>query len=204
MKTLYLVRHGETEYNRLGMVQGRGIDSSLNVLGRAQALALWQHYQRVPLDAVVTSSLQRTHQTVHHFIESGLPWIATDLIDEISWGEHEGRPFSSANKGQYEALKAAWINGDWDAKLPFGESLRDLTERLRAFLDELTQRPEERLLICSHGRTLTCLVTLLQHYTFAQTDTLRIENTGVSKGVFVAPDHAMTFEFINDLSHLAL
>ena len=44
MKQLYIIRHGETELNRLGIVQGRGVDASLNETGITQAEAFFQKY----------------------------------------------------------------------------------------------------------------------------------------------------------------
>lgn len=202
MKTLYLVRHGETDYNRKRIVQGRGIDSDLNATGRAQAQALWAHYRTAPIERVITSSLKRTHQTAQHFIQSGLPWEATPLIDEISWGIHEGAISTPQNALEYQALVQAWSDGDYQARLPKAESAQDLADRLQEFVQYLTQQPETHFLICSHGRTLCCLITLLQQLPLAQMRQFRIENTSVSKGLFLPPT-AIQFEFINDLTHLA-
>ena len=52
MKELYIIRHGETELNRLGIVQGRGINSDLNDTGRAQAEAFYQYYKETKFDAL--------------------------------------------------------------------------------------------------------------------------------------------------------
>jgi probable phosphoglycerate mutase len=57
-KTIYLIRHGETDFNRQGIVQGSGVDSDLNELGRAQAEAFFQSYQNVNFDKVYTSALK--------------------------------------------------------------------------------------------------------------------------------------------------
>ena len=46
IKDIYLIRHGETDYNRLGVVQGSGIDADLNELGQRQAKAFFDHYHR--------------------------------------------------------------------------------------------------------------------------------------------------------------
>ena len=59
-KTIYLIRHGETDYNRRGVVQGSGIDSDLNEMGRAQAMAFFQAYQHVPFAKLYISGL-KTH-----------------------------------------------------------------------------------------------------------------------------------------------
>ena len=74
VKDIYLIRHGETEYNRKGVVQGSGIDADLNDLGQKQAAAFFAHYQDLPIDKIYTSVLRRTHQSVKGFIEKGLPW----------------------------------------------------------------------------------------------------------------------------------
>jgi len=59
-KTIYLIRHGETDFNRRGVVQGSGVDSDLNDMGRAQAQAFFQAYQHVPFEKLYVSGLKRT------------------------------------------------------------------------------------------------------------------------------------------------
>src|SRR5690606_28201169 len=61
--TLYLVRHGETDYNRASIMQGRRVDARLNAVGRAQAAALARRFARAPLDAIYTSTLARARET---------------------------------------------------------------------------------------------------------------------------------------------
>ena len=73
-KTIYLIRHGETDHNRNGIVQGSGVDTILNDWGKAQAEAFYDAYQHVPFDKIYTSKLQRTVQSVQEFIDSGVPW----------------------------------------------------------------------------------------------------------------------------------
>lgn len=85
-KELYIIRHAETELNRLGIVQGRGVDSDLNDTGRAQAAAFFERYKTVAFDKIYTSELKRTHQTVQQFIDLGLPWEQELGLDELAWG----------------------------------------------------------------------------------------------------------------------
>ena len=84
MKELYIIRHGETELNRLGIVQGRGVDASLNDTGIAQGKAFFNKYSAIKFDKVYTSSLVRTHQTVKAFLAAGLPWEQLDGLDELA------------------------------------------------------------------------------------------------------------------------
>jgi probable phosphoglycerate mutase len=84
-KNIYILRHGETENNRLAIVQGSGIDGTLNQKGEEQAKAFFQKYQEIPFELVVTSTLQRTHQTVKSFIDKGIPWVQLPEINEMKW-----------------------------------------------------------------------------------------------------------------------
>jgi probable phosphoglycerate mutase len=69
-KEIYLIRHGETEYNKKGIVQGSGIDADLNETGRNQAEAFHRKYGDVAFQKVYTSALVRTHQTVENLMKS--------------------------------------------------------------------------------------------------------------------------------------
>ena len=76
---LFLVRHGETDYNRKGIVQGRGVDTPLNEKGLQQAQALARRMTDEAIDAVHSSPLTRALQTARCVAEScGVPRIPTD------------------------------------------------------------------------------------------------------------------------------
>ncbi|MFW5879460.1 MAG: histidine phosphatase family protein, partial [bacterium] len=62
LKTIYLIRHGQTDYNKKGIVQGSGIDASLNDLGRQQAEAFYDAYRNMPFDKIYISDLKRTKE----------------------------------------------------------------------------------------------------------------------------------------------
>jgi probable phosphoglycerate mutase len=79
-KKVYIVRHGQTDFNARGIVQGSGVDSSLNEKGRAQAEAFYEAFKGVKFDKVYTSVLKRTKESVARFIELGIPTEAVDHI----------------------------------------------------------------------------------------------------------------------------
>jgi phosphoserine phosphatase len=66
LKTLYIIRHGETDQNLANVVQGKGINASLNATGRKQALSFFKKYSKEPIDYIFTSTLRRTQETVSH------------------------------------------------------------------------------------------------------------------------------------------
>lgn len=68
-KTIYLIRHGETEYNKRGIIQGSGINSDLNDKGKHQAQLFYMAYKHISFDKIYISELNRTYQSVAPFIE---------------------------------------------------------------------------------------------------------------------------------------
>ncbi len=90
-RELYLVRHGETDFNRKRIVQGRGVNASLNERGREQSRMFFAAYGHLPFEHVFVSSLDRSQQTAEPFLERGLPWSAHPELDEIDWGRSEGK-----------------------------------------------------------------------------------------------------------------
>ncbi|MBK7465356.1 MAG: histidine phosphatase family protein [Saprospiraceae bacterium] len=90
-KKLYILRHGETNENKAGIVQGQGIDSSLNELGLWQSLQFYNQYKSITFDKIITSGLRRSYQTLQHFETTENEIQRDTRINEISWGEHEGK-----------------------------------------------------------------------------------------------------------------
>jgi broad specificity phosphatase PhoE len=198
--TIYIIRHGETEYNRLGIVQGSGVDSDLNETGREQAKAFFNTYQHIDFEVIVTSKLKRTHQTVERFITRDIPWIQRSDINEISWGDHEGLSPTPERMAMFQRMLEEWKKGNLEASLPGGESARQLSERLQGFIEWLKTRTEKRLLIATHGRTMRCLVALLKGMGPADMEGVPHLNTGCYLAHY--RDGQFVFELENDISHL--
>lgn len=201
-KQLFILRHGETDYNRLGIIQGGGVDSSLNDTGRKQAKAFFDAYQAYPFEVVVTSALQRTHQTVQHFIEQGLPWIQRPDINEMNWGVHEGKTSTPELEEDYQWITSQWRQGKYEVPFEGGESASVLGERVSGFVEWLVQQPETHILVCSHGRTMRCLMCLLHGAPLSEMDTHKHANTGLYH--FEYQEGQFTPIRVNDTSHLAV
>ncbi len=201
-KKIYFIRHGETEYNRLNIVQGRGVDSDLNALGRWQAAAFHHIYRDIPFEAVFTSTLQRTHQTVAGFIGlAGLPFITLPDLDEMHWGWFEGRPASPELRGMFQKVTMEWSAGNYDYAFADGENATQLAERISRALAYLGSRPEKTLLVCSHGRALRCLLCLAKGLPLSEMAVINPKNTGLFLANF--DGSTFTFELENDTQHLS-
>jgi probable phosphoglycerate mutase len=162
VKDIYLIRHGETEYNRKRVVQGSGIDADLNDLGQKQAAAFFAHYQDLPIDKIYTSVLRRTHQSVKGFIEKGLPWEQYEGLNEISWGNKEGKSPNTEDDLYYKNLTKTWRDGNVHVQSEEGESPVEVLERQKPVIDLILSRPEENaILVAMHGRAMRVLLTHL-------------------------------------------
>ena len=160
-RRIILARHGETELNRLGVVQGSGVDPGLNDVGHRQAAQLFGRLGG-EVDAVVSSGLVRSDETVAAFVAAGLPHRVDPRLREICWGVHEGRVATEDSREEYAELMARWSSGDLDAHLAGGESARAMADRLRAAWSDLTRDdPGGTVLACLHGRALRCLACIV-------------------------------------------
>lgn len=200
---MYILRHGQTELNRLGIVQGSGMDTDLNEMGYAQARAFHEMHQHIDFELVVTSKLRRTHQTVQQFLERDIPWEQTSDINEISWGIHEGQAQSPEQNERYFRMIDAWKSGNLDASIELGESANQLMERIDRFIDWIKKRSERRILVATHGRAIRCLITRLKGLPPTAMEDMEHSNTGLYVAHLQA-DGTWKFELENDTSHLKI
>ncbi|TDG35783.1 histidine phosphatase family protein [Pedobacter changchengzhani] len=182
MKNIYIIRHGETELNKQGIVQGRGVDSDLNDTGRAQAGAFYQYYKNVPFDKIYTSELKRTWQTVNKFIEKGLPWEKLSGLDELAWGIWEGKSNSEESREAFRNMLQSWEDGDYKTHFEGGESVEMVYDRLKKPMDYLMTRPEENnVLLCMHGRAMRVFLCLLMNKPLSEMIDFPHQNTVLYK-----------------------
>lgn len=202
-KIIYLIRHGETEFNRQGIVQGSGVDSDLNELGRAQAEAFFQSYKNINFDKVYTSALKRTHQSVHKFIELGIPWEQHSGLNEISWGIREGRVPNDIDNEYYKVLIESWVTGGVDMAAEGGESPLQVLERQKPAIETILSRPhEETVLVAMHGRAMRIILTMLLDKPLHEMDTFEHSNLCLYKLIYDYETQSFFAELECDTTHL--
>ena len=151
MPTLHFVRHGETDWNREGRIQGFA-DVPLSTAGREQARELAASLGERPIGAIYSSDLRRALETAEPLAARlGLPVVATAALRERNFGVNEGRVAAEVAAELGQEAGTAWHGPD--DRHPDGESLRELYERVAAFLDELLEDPpaDEVALVTSGG-----------------------------------------------------
>ncbi len=178
-KKIYIIRHGETEYNKRKMMQGRSINIGLNDKGKKQAASFYKSYQNTGFEVVITSDLIRSQETVLNFIDDNIPHIIDKRISEISWGKSEGKPINDEILNAYELMLKEWANGNLEYSIEGGESGKSLMNRIDSFIKYLKTLNYKTILICTHGRAMRMLVTRLQNLPIVDMETFEHSNTGL-------------------------
>ena len=163
-KKIFLIRHGQTDFNLKGIVQGSGVNSPLNEKGHKQAGDFFEMYRSVGFQKIYTSALIRTHQSVKQFIDAGISWQMLEDLNEISWGKHEGRSITSEEDKYYHWLIAQWQSGQTQLSIEGGESPDEVATRLARALDTILNDPADQLLVCMHGRAMRIMLCLMLRY----------------------------------------
>ena len=156
-RILFLFRHGETDWNRAGRLQGH-VDTPLNATGLAQAEALAQQLCGHRLDAVVSSDLTRALTTARIVAEiCGVPLLIEEGLRETNIGEAEGLLWAEV-KARFGELTERW-HFDPAAAFPGGETGHQTLARGLAALRRVVQsHPYRRIAVSTHGAMVRQLV----------------------------------------------
>jgi probable phosphoglycerate mutase len=199
-----LIRHGETEFNRRGVVQGSGIDSDLNELGFLQARAFFDTYQDIEFDKIYTSKLRRTVQSVQEFINVGIPYEQFEGLNEISWGEKEGKIPNYLEDENYLEIIVNWGKGKTDIPAAKGgETPEQVVVRQKTAFEEIIARSDERMiLVAMHGRAIRILLTHLLDLPLSEMDTFNHSNLCLYRLSYDYQTKKFSLDLANDTEHL--
>lgn len=146
------------------MVQGRGINASLNETGQKQAEKAFDSLKNIPFDHIYTSELIRTKETVKHFLEQGIPHASHEGFDEISWGNQEGVKATLEEKNMYAHTVDQWSKGNLKLNVGGGETPIEVMDRQKIAMRNVIESNHETILICMHGRAMRVLLCWLLNY----------------------------------------
>jgi probable phosphoglycerate mutase len=146
MTPILLVRHGPSEWNESGRIQGRA-DPGLSARGRA-LVATWRLPAAWAEARLLSSPLRRARETAT-ILTGRAPTIDHRLI-EMDWGRFQGRRLAEL-RAQAPAAMAANEARGLDFRPPEGESPREVCARLQALLAELAADPAPVVAVCHKG-----------------------------------------------------
>jgi broad specificity phosphatase PhoE len=186
MKKVYLVRHGESEANVGNMYLGG--ETPLTAKGHEQAEFIAERASKLPIEIIIASTLLRAKQTAQHIVEkTGKPIEFSDLfVERRSPSEYIGRKYNDPATADVDKLldanfgKPGWRYSD-------EENFDDMKVRAKKAMQLLESRPENEILVVTHGLFLRMLVgTLVFGDEFTGREGLRLfkafktKNTGLT------------------------
>ena len=137
---LYIVRHGQTDYNINGRYGGR-LNVALNDKGIQEAYEVKEKLKDIKFDKIYSSPLQRAYMTAKIIRDKNI--IVDDRIIERSNGELEGRLKS-------EILELPDFNDPNETRYNI-ETITDFRKRIKDFLDDITNSNDENVLVVTHA-----------------------------------------------------
>lgn len=155
MKTIHLIRHGETQANRDGVFRGRG-EVPLSPVGIKQAQELRERFAGLDVQRVISSPLQRAAQTAAICFPGREPELQ-ELVNNLDLGRWAGRRKKEIATEEPE-LWRRWLEEPERMAFPGGESLAAVKARTRAFNGLLAAAAEERIAVVSHRSVLKALL----------------------------------------------
>ena len=197
---LTVVRHGETQWNRQGRMQGH-LDSPLTPRGQAQARALAGALAGRAFDAVYSSDLGRAVETARAIVGENADLLLEPRLRERHLGVFQTLSWQQVEAQMPEVL-ARFRSADADWAIPEGESVRQRYERQIAALDDIAQRhPGRQVLVVAHGGTLDSLMRHVLGLPLAQPRTFSLFNASIN--VVSRLDGQWRLDLWGDVGHLA-
>ena len=202
MGSWYLVRHGETDWNRSGRIQGH-TDVPLNDNGKREIGLLAERLTRHSFAAVYSSDLSRTSESAGIIVNGHEVSVVSDSdLREFSYGEWEGlsiREIEAQFPNAYAQLMGA---EDSSFVAPGGESSAQVLDRVRRFCARVEERNTEGgdILVVAHGGTVRALVACLLD--LPKDSLWKFEVGRASLSIVRNHTRGRVLELWNDTSHL--
>ena len=200
MTSIYLVRHGQTAWNKEEIFRGR-TDVPLDETGLKQAELAGQYFKGIEIHAIYSSPLSRAWQTAQKIAQ--IQTVKVEPLEgilDMSFGDWEGHAHQEIRKMDNETYRQ-WVESPHLVKLPGGESLDDVRGRAMAALEEVLRKHSEKtIVLVSHRvvcKVMICAILGLDNSHFWQIaqDTTAINLIQYKKGKYI-------LSLMNETCHL--
>lgn len=160
---IVFIRHGQTDLNKTGRIQGSSIDAELNEAGRKLAIESAKNFDEKEFDKVFASPMKRAVETARIFTKDNKDIILDKRLTEFDYGEWDGKLLTEMKEKYPDAIDP-WGKADkgYEKYAPNGETFDQLESRCADFLNELKEKyPEDRILVVAHGTLIRMMVAYL-------------------------------------------
>lgn len=199
---VYLIRHGETEWNTTMKFQGM-TDIPLSERGRQQAVSLGKRLAGLKPDAFYASDLVRAYETATIISgQQGMPIETVPGLRELNFGAWEGLTITEIKRLYPVTIKQWWEN-PFSIRIPGGETYSELIERsVNAIKEIVTRHSNGQVVVVSHGGAIRSIVGSVLGIDLGKYWRLGLHNGSLSILDFTGWEYGILTLF-NDCSHLA-
>jgi len=200
---LYIIRHGETAYNKLGRIQGQSCDSNLTELGIKQAELVGEKIKDIHFDFIYTSDLKRAETTAEIIVNSAnlqTKITPSKLLRERNFGDIEGLNAEEIEK-KYP-LSMSEFRVSTTTPPPNGESLQDMLSRLKKFYSVIKKQhiDDNNILIITHGGAIRMLILAILNLGLEYHKNFSFNNASLT--IFHITEKLTKLVVANDTCHL--
>ena len=198
---IYLIRHGQTDWNLEGKIQGSH-DVSLNETGSKQAELLAMGMDKRPVVQIFSSRQKRALETAQAVgRRQHVAVTVIDGLEEVEFGEWEGKTWDEISREYPEEFKV-WCTEPAEIVPPGGESRPQIYRRIGNALNEILRRSRGDIAIVSHGAALAYMVSLMLEKELGDHDEIIVKNASISTVEYDRETGKFHMAEANDVSHL--
>ncbi len=199
MQTIFLIRHGESEWNRDGRVQGYR-NSGLSRLGVMQAKRMKRRLSGESIDHVISSSAGRALQTCRYAVGLRTRIEVCERLREINLGIWEGKKITYLKK-KYPRQVATWYSKPSRLRIQGGETLRAFRRRIAGEMSRIRREHEdETIAVFTHGGVICTYLTYLLGLKLDDMWSFKIKNGSITTIIF--PNDRPRIELLGCVGHL--
>ena len=201
MTRIFLVRHGETEWNKSLRYQGHR-DISLSDTGRRQAEKIAARLSTERIDAAYSSDLSRALETAKAI--SSFHNLNVNIVTELketNFGRWEGLTYKEIDE-QFHEVMNGWRTNPMETKIPGGESLGEVAQRCHAGMEKIIrENPGKNVLVVAHGGIIRIIAATALGMPLNDSWKIKQDNVALNIIEFYDKESAIVC-LLNDISHL--
>lgn len=198
---LYLIRHGQTDWNVAGKIQGCH-DIPLNEAGRQQAEHLAEGMKNRPVTRIYSSPQKRALETAQAIAESqGAEVTVLTGLREVEFGAWEGMTWKEIEEKDPERY-AMWVKTPAEVTPPGGESRADVYRRVGEAVDTIIKEGKGDVAVVSHGASLAYAVSYMMRNEMGSHKEVIVKNVSITTVEYDRGSGRFRMIQANDTSHL--
>ena len=198
-KEIILIRHGETEWNKVRKYQGH-MDIELNDWGRQQAGEAAKELANLDIDYFASSDLKRARETaeiIASFHNNNIKEFKE--LREMNFGEWEGKGFKEI-KNDYPEDFQKWIEDPIKYSPPAGETLKEFQDRVLEGFNTILENDSYRNAIVTHGGVIMVFLATILEMPLINYRKFEVVNTGITRVNLY--DNSYVLKEFNSQSHM--